>query len=104
MEFFESDVSNVVKRVREILQKRSESPIEYHLKIIRSMQEFSRTHLTHFGLARAMAYALSVYAKKITWKPKMEDGYIDVLENQGRLTNPSLPIEFVQRIKNNGKM
>lgn len=98
MKYFKSDISDVVERVKEVLLDRSESPIEYHENNAEAMQEFSRIHLTHFGVARAMAYALTVYAHKITWKPKMEDGFVDVLEGKKGHRNPSLPVEFVKRL------
>lgn len=72
-------------------------PSEYLDSHITRMHEFAQTHLSHFGVARATAYALTVYANKLTWAPKMEESFFEVKADWSVM--PNLPVEFKERMR-----
>lgn len=97
LEFFKANISDIKKTVKEAFDERSMWPLQYHKVKIEKMREFARVHLTHFGIARAMAYALTSYAEKITWTPRKESGFYRVTSRD--ITNPSLPRELMDIIR-----
>lgn len=98
VEFVKTDMSDFSERVKEIISKRNESPLLYHNTMVARMQEISRTHLSHAGAIRALAYALTVYSDKMTWVPRMEDGFSPALLRDVIFPD-GIPTEVVDRIK-----
>lgn len=97
IEFFETDVSNMGERIKDVFSQRRKAPLQYHNEKVAKMQELTRTHLTHFGVGRAIAYALTQYADKLTWTTRMESGYVQFTSKE--IIIPSLPKEFTDRIR-----
>lgn len=96
VDFVEKDLSNMEEKVKELVSRWKPAPLDYHKEKVSRMHDFARVHLSHFGVARAMAFALTTYAHKTTWSPKLDDG--DVPWTPGNLTIPSLPSDFIERM------
>lgn len=98
VESLKTDMSDFEEKVKQIISTRRISPLQYHDSMIEKMHKFSRTHFTQAGMIRAIAYALTVYADKTTWRPKMEDGFEEVHFNR-RIFPKAIPSEVAARIR-----
>lgn len=96
VEFFKSDLSDFVNVVRESHFKQKRSPVEYHEAMVRKMQKFARTHFTHFGIARDMAYGLTIYASKMAWVPEIGKNFTQVPMDYFMIE--TLPEEFLEKL------
>lgn len=93
---FAPDASDFIPKLSATLEEWKKDPEGYQNLQVERMEKFARTHLTHFGIARATAYSLTVYGKKMTWTPELEAGYVKATVDFGLL--PGLPREFLSRV------
>lgn len=96
---FASDASDFVEKLKAEMNVWKQAPYNYQKERVERMQNFAQEHLSHFGVARATAYALTVYAQKIEWTPKLDPAFTKVSANRTLTSN--LPYEFVQRVHKN---
>lgn len=94
---FAANASDFGEKLVEQLLEFKEDPVKYHEHWIGRMHKFSINQLTHVGLARAMAYALTAYGTKQEWTPKLDDDFSKV--NVADYTYPSLPPSCLSRLK-----
>lgn len=96
VEFFKTDLSDFQEVALESHYKRNRSPTEYPESMVRKMHQFAQTHFTHFGIARAMAYSLAVYASKISWTPEIGKNFTRVPLDYFMIE--TLPKEFMENM------
>lgn len=96
VDLFENGMSDFLEKLTLIHTKRFDSARHQRIAVAR-MRRFSATHFSQIGVARAMAYAISVYANKIDWNPTLDEEFEHVPSEL--LSNPSLPIKFRERLQ-----
>lgn len=102
VKFFEANLENAVPQLLTILQDYEEDKIHGKWsKLLSGMQQFAKEHTTHEGVARATAYGLNVYASKLTWEIKMEEGYVEIPMSSCCKKNPYLPKELLHAMREN---
>lgn len=98
---FSQDLSDFVPILTSELDLWKANPNAYIEDHLDRMHDFAQTHFSHHGVARATAYALTVYAQKMTWVPTLEEGFFRVQPDWSAM--PHLPIKFAERIIKNSK-
>lgn len=96
VEFFETNLSDFPEIAAVSHYKRNRSPIEYTESMVRKMHRFAHIHLTHFGVARAMAYSLTVYASKMMWTPDRSGNFTKVPLDYFMIE--TLPYSFLEKL------
>lgn len=94
---FSSDASDFVPKLEGMVSEWERDPLAYHKDWVHRLREFSKDRLTHHGVARSMAYALTNYAQKQLWAPKLKPGFNAVITN--RYLFSTLPKPFVRKVK-----
>lgn len=97
LQLFAEDTSDFVPKLEDAMAQWKKSPLEYQAEWVDRMHHFALNHLTHYGVARSMAYVLTMYARKSQWSPEMDERYQRVFPDKNALTN--LPKFFLDRIR-----
>lgn len=94
---FSDDLSGFTSLTATVLKDYRRNPRKYK-QIVRNMQEFARRHLSHLGVIHAAAYALRIMSDKLTWTPRLEDGYDHLPARHCCRTISTLPHEVTDSI------
>lgn len=94
--FFKEDLSDLVQKVENVLDQDTSKQQQLQMD---NAFALATEHLSHMGVIRAMAYAMTKYASFLTWTVEMEEGYVPVHPSTCCHHNPSLPKGLVQSVK-----
>lgn len=98
IEFFKYDESDLATRTSRLLFEYSEEREKYEARI-EKMTDFAREYVSHEGVIRAMAYALTNYASFEDWKIEMQEGYVVVPKSRCCKMNNALPRGLIEEVR-----
>ena len=98
--FFKQDLSDIVQKTNDLLHEYKFDRGRWEAKLA-AAQAFAEEHLSHLGVVRAMAYAMTKQASLQDWAVEMEPDYVKIPRNVCSRFNPSFPEELVDKMQSN---
>eukprot|EP00210_Caulerpa_lentillifera_P004373 g4171.t1 len=98
IEFFKWDLSDLESQASMLLHEYTEEREIWEARIER-MADFAKEYVSQDGVIRAMAYALTNYAKFQNWEVEMQDGYVLVPKTKCCKISSALPRGLIDEVQ-----